>query len=428
MGADRGNIAWVLSAMIAGKVGEATPRTIHKTVDGVIDCYGTTVPTEGTAGYAIGCLFHKTDADVLFSGTCSSVGDATSLIDTTLTATFDTDKELIGLLVIVPSKGIMGIITAYTQSTGDITIADWTDYDGTAVANTIFPAATSTFKILRVSTPHALYENVGDQAQGCKFKEVITTDYAKFTSVDHQVGPSAQLWKDCPILKMMIDPGFGFYYFDDFMGPGVTVGADEDADGAGWTTTYLASVADAEFGPVIGAGGELHIAELDGTKDQGINMQLLNCCVKPAAGKTIWFEARIQVNEIDNHVFIGLASADTTLILLGIMDETNPSAIGFFTDEASGSGLGGTITEKAGANDTTEDIVTVGTSYTNLGFKVTGITKVEFYQDGKLIETGTTTANIPDGIELALSIYLGNEQNGSGNNLKIDWIRIAQLR
>jgi hypothetical protein len=414
--------------MIPGRVGVATPIVIHKTVDGIMDCYGTTVPSDAASGYAVGCTFHKTDADVLFSGTCSAVGTATTLTDSSLTATFDTDNELIGLLVIVPSKQIMGIITDYVQSTGVVTVADWTTYSSVAVANTIFPTATSTFKVLRVSTPHSLYTNVGDQAQGCKFKEVITTDYAKFTAVDHQVGPSAQLWKDCPIMKMIIDPGFGFYYFDDFMGPGVTVGADATADAAGWTTTLLASAADAEMGPVIGAGGEIQFTELDGTKDQSINAQLLNCCVKPAAGKTIWFEARIQVNEIDNHVFIGMSSTDTTLIASGVMDETSPSLIGFFTDQNSGSGLGGTITEKAGANDTTEDNVTVGTSATNLGFKVTGITQIEFYQDGKLIETGTTAANIADGIEMALSVFLGNEQNGSSNNLKIDWIRVAQLR
>lgn len=52
--------------MTPGPAGTAVPQVIWKTEDGIMDAYGTTVPTG--AGYATGCLFRKTDG-----------GDATSL-------------------------------------------------------------------------------------------------------------------------------------------------------------------------------------------------------------------------------------------------------------------------------------------------------------------------------------------------------------
>jgi hypothetical protein len=42
--------------------GTATARTIFATEDGILFCYGTTKPTDATAGYAPGCIFIDTDA------------------------------------------------------------------------------------------------------------------------------------------------------------------------------------------------------------------------------------------------------------------------------------------------------------------------------------------------------------------------------
>ena len=237
-------------------------------------------------------------------------------------------------------------------------------------------------------------------------------------------GPSPLIWDDCPLLEMMLDPTKGYHYFDDFMGPGITPAAT--ASEAGWTVTRLTG---GSIGSVIGAGGELHIAAA-ATTDQGIQAQLLNCCVIPTAGKTIWFEARISVSHIDNLIFVGLASADSTLIASGVLDEGSPSAIGFFTDQNTTSTKYGTITEKAGNNDTTEDIA-VGlaqNTWAKVGFKVTGITKVEFFYDGLLVETGETTASIADAVEMALSLVCQNQDGANVNTLKVDWVRVAQLR
>ncbi len=426
MGADRGNIAWTLEEMVPGKVGVATPIVKHKAGDGIMECYGTTVPADGVEGYAIGGLFTKTDGDVLFTGDVKS-GDATSLIDIVIASTFDTDKELVGMLAIDLNKKIMGLITVYTAATGDITIADWTDYAGTAVDNAIFPARGDVYKILKTSTPTGLLVNTGDQVQDCKFKSLLSTDVTKFVSVDQQVGPSAELWKDCPLLEMMIDPGVGYYYFDDFTGTGPSVGAAASNLTQGWTFTRVTG---GTMGTILGHGGELHLVA-DTTADRGVNVQLLNCCVIPTAGKTIWFEARVQISHVDNQIFVGIAETNTVLIASGALDEAgaNASSIGFFTDEPSATGVGGTVTQKNGTSDVTEDNFTLAaTTWYNLGFKVTGITKVEFYQDGKLIETGETANTIADAVEMALSFVCQNEDGANTNTLKVDWVRIAQLR
>jgi hypothetical protein len=342
-------------------------------------------------------------------------------------STFDTDNELNSLLVIDINKKIMGVISDYNATTGVITVVDWTDYSGTAVTNTIVPAKGETYRIIKISTSTGLHVNRGDQVQGSKFDSLISTDATKFTAVDHQVGPSAQLWKDCPLMEIVVDPGMGYFHFDDFTGLAGAPGSTANNTVQGWTITRSTA---GTFGTILGHGGELHIAAA-ATPDQGMNCQLLNCCVKPTAGKTIWFEARVQISHVDNQVFVGIAETATAIIASGALDEagSDASSIGFFSDVNSTTLKGGTVTQKNGTSDVTEDnFDLLATTWYNVGFKVTGITQVEFYVDGKVIETGTTAANIADGIEMALSLVCQNEDGSNINTLKVDWVRIAQLR
>lgn len=64
-----------LHNMVPGKAGVATPRVIYKSEDGILLAYGITVPTDATAGYAIGCLFLKTDGG---AGTALYVNEGTA--------------------------------------------------------------------------------------------------------------------------------------------------------------------------------------------------------------------------------------------------------------------------------------------------------------------------------------------------------------
>ncbi len=46
--------------MVPGRAGDTAVRTIFKTEDGVMACYGTTKPTDASTGYAPGCEFFET--------------------------------------------------------------------------------------------------------------------------------------------------------------------------------------------------------------------------------------------------------------------------------------------------------------------------------------------------------------------------------
>ena len=56
MSANRSNIHWHLNNMIAAPAGIAAVKVIYKSEDGILLCYGTTVP-DALAGYAQGCIF-----------------------------------------------------------------------------------------------------------------------------------------------------------------------------------------------------------------------------------------------------------------------------------------------------------------------------------------------------------------------------------
>ena len=53
--------SWKEEFRVPGPVGVATVKVVNKTEDGITDCYGTTVPTDATTGYAPGCKFVHTD-------------------------------------------------------------------------------------------------------------------------------------------------------------------------------------------------------------------------------------------------------------------------------------------------------------------------------------------------------------------------------
>lgn len=64
MSRSRFTLAFDHHNMVPAPAGVATPHVIFKTEDGILSCYGTTVPTDDVAGYAKGCEFYHTDGGV----------------------------------------------------------------------------------------------------------------------------------------------------------------------------------------------------------------------------------------------------------------------------------------------------------------------------------------------------------------------------
>jgi hypothetical protein len=64
-------ISQSLHDMVPGPAAVAAVRVIHATEDGILDCYGLTVPSEGATGYAPGCLFRHIDGTTISKLYCN---------------------------------------------------------------------------------------------------------------------------------------------------------------------------------------------------------------------------------------------------------------------------------------------------------------------------------------------------------------------
>ena len=58
--------------------GGTTPTTLFRSDDGILDCYGTTVPSDAAVGYAPSCHFRKTDGTTLDTVLYVNIGTAVS--------------------------------------------------------------------------------------------------------------------------------------------------------------------------------------------------------------------------------------------------------------------------------------------------------------------------------------------------------------
>lgn len=138
----------------------------------------------------------------------------------------------------------------------------------------------------------------------------------------------------------------------------------------------------------------------------------------PEAGKNLWFETRIRGNDVDqNDIFCGLQDENTTLVAL------DTDYIGFTA--VDGSASLNTLCANTSVVSTEPGIVTLEDDvFIKLGFKVSGLTKVEWYINDVL--SGVTSVNIPTALmKLSFSSISGE---GVANSLDIDYVVVAQDR
>jgi hypothetical protein len=226
------------------------------------------------------------------------------------------------------------------------------------------------------------------------------------------VSPSQSLWSDCPMLPWLCDPTLMHVYFNDFHSANK---ATEE-----WILTQAVS-GTAVAGTL--AGGVFTLGAGATTNHQGPNVQLAGVDFVPAAGKDIWFEARVKVNVLTGRYFVGLAELDTTIIASGAM--TTDNHIGF--SSLAGAGVVNLDSEKATAGLATTAVHTfVADTYVKLGFKVSGVTSIQAYVNGVAVGDPNPTANVPI---VGLTPSLVVHATGTGTPaMDIDWIRVAQLR
>lgn len=219
---------------------------------------------------------------------------------------------------------------------------------------------------------------------------------------------SQALWANCPRESIMANPGLGKYFRDDFMKFMADV----------YTVTQATS------GTFAAGAAEGGIATADpgaATATQGPNVQVDSAQFKPAAGKRIYFEARIKASAITSGInfFLGLAEVDTTVIAANAISTANH--IGFSSVTADGVLLFNS--EKAGAGDTGLCTTLVADTWVKLGFLVDGLDSIKQYVNGVLTGTAKVPANIPI-VELVPTLVV--QAKGTQNTVSIDLWSIFQ--
>ena len=139
----------------------------------------------------------------------------------------------------------------------------------------------------------------------------------------------------------------------------------------------------------------------------------------PSAGKNLWFEAFVTLSDAtQSDMFVGLHVEDTTIVA-----GRGSGYIGFSKDD--GDALIDFTTAASSVAATDPGIHTaVAATYAKLGFKVTGVDKIEYYVNDVL--KGTQQNNIPTELmKLSLAFLTGA---AAANDLRIDYVVVAQER
>lgn len=225
---------------------------------------------------------------------------------------------------------------------------------------------------------------------------------------------SPAIWESCPWHDMQRDPSLGFTFFDDFL----TLPTGK------WTATQATTGTWA----LDDAVGGVALADCNSTTvTQGINVQLNGAAgeiFRPAAGRKIWFEARVKAADIATgpEFFLGLANIDTTVIGTSAVSTTDHLAFTSVTDD----GVLLLNGEKGGTGNTEAGTTLVDDTWVNLGLLVDGVTTCTGYVNGVATATALVTANIPI-LEMVPTIVC--QSDGSTDSIvHVDWMRIAQTR
>ena len=243
----------------------------------------------------------------------------------------------------------------------------------------------------------------------------MTIGYVR-PKIDTRRGHSPDLWRGCLREQMKYERDLGSFYSWE--------GDNGDLVDNGWTLTTVTTGTEATA--KTDEHGTTDIDSGAATDGQGCNLQNTDFGVIPAAGTNIWFEMRVANSLVGGDLFFGLANDDTTVIASSLI--TTTSHVGFSSVTANGILI--STSEKAGVTATGSTLHTfVADAYVKIGFKITGVTKIEWYVNGDIVDAATddfATAQIP-----AVVIFPTIVNQGDGTNqavLTVDWIDVANQK
>jgi hypothetical protein len=236
------------------------------------------------------------------------------------------------------------------------------------------------------------------------YDPTLSTDYA------------SNLWVDCPLLEYIHDPLIGTLLDERFQE------YDAEATNGEWVGTQATAGTAAISAVDIGT---LVIDSNSSTDTQGFQVQRVKSLFLPAAGKDIWMEWQCKIADTPDfcQFFGGLSEVDTSIIASSLNSSANH--IGFETVSEDGVIVG--VGEKAGARGTVAALHTaVDDTWVKFGFKVTGVTSIQFYVNGVATGAALATANVP-----IVAMYPSFVCQTAGTNdpiLHVRGLRAFQLR
>ncbi len=355
-------------------------RTYYVEGVGILFDHSTTVPTDGTADYAPGCIFQKTDG----------TADACLYIN----------------------QGTLGSCSFKALDIGTILATNIPIVDTAA-----YFTATNLETVL-AELGELLLNAAGANAG---------------------VGPSTALWADCPVLEMTLDPTIGIHYFNDYVerlgGGQQSLTGTSTNEISDWIQTEITSGL-TERSEV--AGGVLRVSsEAHASANDGLTVMYRATPFIPADGKTIWFEARVAMTNIDaaagaeDQFFVGLCDVITSALPAGVIDDT-VDKVGFFHHDGSITATLSFITEDGDTEEITASAATalVTGDFVKLGFKIEMVGAAETitpYVNGVAGTPHVTEASLPVGVGMGICFAAVSEGTTTAL-LDIDWVRVAQLK
>lgn len=262
---------------------------------------------------------------------------------------------------------------------------------------------------------------------------------------------SPSIWADCPWPEIMLDPGVGFGFKDDFE-------ACHDFP----TNTAVARVGDYEVftgngtnmsisGGVTGIGGQLVIASGD-TADVATMLTLgggAPFMISDTDGDDtqLWFECRFKISSVTDadqvQVFIGLMEEDRA-VANGVWADgggdlgftTTIDLLGFARSDNDGDSLSLAYQKASQTAQDNQQIVIAADTFIKVGFvyranKNAAARRIACFknaveQSTYITDTNIAAATFPDAEELTLGIGVQNDSTTS-NTITVDWWKIAQL-
>lgn len=245
-------------------------------------------------------------------------------------------------------------------------------------------------------------------------------------------GLSPDIWDDCPIANMQVDPTLGIYVFDDFAVAPVLTGWPYKITGTNGTFTALA-------GQMYGVARAATAGADNDECEVACNNNVAGI-IKADATHNWWFEARIAIKQITvaQGIFVGLAEEAAVaddFLATNTMDLADVDLIGFHYIAATDiAPVVRTVIQLNGGG--TYAVVQTGIltaaagTYVKLGMKtVSG--RTYFYVNGAPLTSSAlnTATNYPlnQVMNRTLAVKSGDVA-ATTNYVDIDWWAAAQLR